>query len=105
FGHGLLNAVGLPSPGYKNMDYCLNEFSKIDNVVIWSIYGSKTGDYVEITENIVKYNPKIIEVNISCPNKEKGMLFSQDKDCAAEVTRKVKKLQRILLLFQNCPLM
>jgi dihydroorotate dehydrogenase (NAD+) catalytic subunit len=92
FGHGLLNAVGLPSPGYKNMEYYFNEFSKINDVLIWSIYGSNTEEYVEITENIVKYNPKIIEINISCPNKESGMLFSQDRDSAAEVTRKVKNI-------------
>jgi dihydroorotate dehydrogenase (NAD+) catalytic subunit len=89
-GYGLLNAVGLPSPGYKNTQDCFNELSKIDDLVIWSIYGNKVQDYVEITENIVKYNPKIIEINISCPNKENGMLFSQNKYSAAEVTRKVK---------------
>ncbi len=90
FGHGLLNAVGLPSPGYKNMDMEFNELSKIKEPVIWSIYGSRIEDYVEITENIIKYNPKIIELNISCPNKENGMLFSQDKECAADVTKAVK---------------
>ena len=94
FGHGLLNAVGLPSPGYKNMDMEFDELSKIKDVVIWSIYGSRIEDYVEIAEHIIKYNPKIIEINISCPNKENGMLFSQDKNCAADATRKVKKVAK-----------
>ncbi|OIO64066.1 dihydroorotate dehydrogenase [Candidatus Woesearchaeota archaeon CG_4_10_14_0_2_um_filter_33_10] len=94
FGHGLLNAVGLPSPGYKNMDMEFNELSKIKDIVIWSIYGSRIEDYIEITEHIIKYNPKIIELNISCPNKESGMLFSQDKECAADVTRKVKHVAK-----------
>jgi len=58
FGHGLLNAVGLPSPGYKNMDMEFNELSKIKDIVIWSIYGSRIEDYIEITEHIIKYNPK-----------------------------------------------
>lgn len=98
FGQGLLNAVGLPSPGYKNMEDYFNEFSKINDVVIWSIYGSNADDYIEITENIVKYSPKIIEINISCPNKENGMLFSQNKECAAEVTRKVKKIAKDCLV-------
>ncbi len=90
FGHGLLNAVGLPSPGYKNMDMEFNELSKIKEPVIWSIYGSKIEDFVNITNYIIKYNPKIIELNISCPNKESGMLFSQDKECAADVIKVVK---------------
>ena len=90
FGHGLLNAVGLPSPGYKNMDMEFNELSKIKDVVIWSIYGNIIEDFMKITKHILKYNPKMIELNISCPNKENGMLFSQDSDCAADVTKAVK---------------
>ena len=94
FGHGLLNAVGLPSPGYKNMDMEFNELSKIKEPVIWSIYGNSIEDFVEITKYILKYKPKMIELNISCPNKENGMLFSQDKECAADVTRKVKQVAK-----------
>ncbi len=90
FGHGLLNAVGLPGPGYKNMDVEFNELSKIKEPVIWSIYGNDIKDFVNITKYILKYNPKIIELNISCPNKENGMLFSQDKKSAANVTKSVK---------------
>lgn len=90
FGHGLLNAIGLPSPGYKNMDMEFNELSKIKEPVIWSIYGNSIEDFVEITKHILKYKPKIIELNISCPNKEKGMLFSQDRNCAADLTKAVK---------------
>ena len=92
FGHGLLNAVGLPGPGYKNMDEEFDKLSKIKEPVIWSIYGSKMGDFVNITKYIIKYKPKIIELNISCPNKENGMLFSQDKKSAAKVTRSVKEV-------------
>ena len=90
FGHGLLNAIGLPSPGYKNMGMEFNELSKIKEPVIWSIYGNSIEDFVEITKYILKYKPKMIELNISCPNKEKGMLFSQDRNCAADVTKAVK---------------
>ena len=92
FGHGLLNAVGLPSPGYKNMDMEFNELSKIKEPVIWSIYGSRIEDFIDITKYIIRYKPRIIELNISCPNKENGMLFSQDKKSAANVTRSVKEI-------------
>ncbi len=94
FGHGLLNAVGLPGPGYKNMDVEFNELSKIKEPVIWSIYGNDIKDFVNITKYILKYNPKIIELNISCPNKENGMLFSQDKKSAAKVTKSVKQVAK-----------
>jgi len=94
FGHGLLNAVGLPGPGYKNMDEEFNELSKIKEPVIWSIYGNKIEDFVNITKYIIKYKPKIIELNISCPNKENSMLFSQDKKSAANVTKNVKQVAK-----------
>jgi len=104
FGHGLLNAVGLPCPGYKNMDIEFNELSKIKEPVIWSIYGSKIEDFVNITKYIIKYKPKIIEINISCPNKEKGMLFSQDKKSAAKVTRSVKQVaEKIIVIPKLSP--
>ena len=98
FGHGLLNAVGLPSPGYKNMDMEFNELSKIKEPVIWSIYGNSIEDFVEITKYILKYKPKMIELNISCPNKEKGMLFSQDRNCAADVTKAVKNAANDIII-------
>jgi len=104
FGHGLLNAVGLPCPGYKNMDIEFNELSKIKEPVIWSIYGSKIEDFVNITKYIIKYKPKIIEINISCPNKEKGMLFSQNKKSAAKVTRSVKQVaEKIIVIPKLSP--
>jgi len=98
FGHGLLNAVGLPSPGYKNMDMEFDELSKIKEPVIWSIYGSKIEDFVNITKYIIRYKPRIIELNISCPNKEKGMLFSQDRNCAADVTKAVKNAANDIII-------
>jgi len=98
FGHGLLNAVGLPGPGYKNMDTEFDELSKIKETVIWSIYGSSIEDFVKITKYILRYKPKIIELNISCPNKENGMLFSQDKKSAAKVTRSVKEIAKKIVV-------
>ena len=98
FGHGLLNAIGLPSPGYKNMDMEFDELSKIKEPVIWSIYGSKIEDFVNITKYIIRYKPRIIELNISCPNKEKGMLFSQDRNCAADVTKAVKNAANDIII-------
>jgi len=104
FGHGLLNAVGLPGPGYKNMDMEFNELSKIKEPLIWSIYGSNIEDFVKITKYILKYKPKIIELNISCPNKENGMLFSQDKKSAAKVTRSVKEIaEKIIVIPKLSP--
>ena len=104
FGHGLLNAVGLPGPGYKNMDMEFNELAKIKEPIIWSIYGSSIEDFVKITKYILRYKPKIIELNISCPNKENGMLFSQDKKSAANVTKSVKQVaEKIIVIPKLSP--
>ena len=61
-----INCVGLPSPGYKDMKDKFVELKKLKFPVIWSIYGSSIKDYVDITKELVKYNPDMIEINISC---------------------------------------
>ena len=75
--NGLYNAVGLPTPGYLNMDDEFKEWDEIKVPLIASVYGSSIKDYIGIVKYIQKYRPSIIELNISCPNKEDGMVFGK----------------------------
>lgn len=105
YGYGLINAVGLPSPGYKEAEDEFKELKDIKTPLIASIYGNNVADFAEIAEHISKYKPDIIELNMSCPNKADGMLFSQNEDIASYVVREVKKFTKIPLsakLTPNC---
>jgi dihydroorotate dehydrogenase (NAD+) catalytic subunit len=90
--HGLINAVGLPSPGCKNMEGEWAALDKRNFPLIASIYGSSVEEFSEVALAVAKHKPDMIEVNISCPNtKKEGMVFGLDPETAAEVTKAVKK--------------
>ena len=90
--HGLLNAVGLPSPGYENMDDEWAILSKRDYPLIASIYGANVKEFTLVAEKVAEKKPDAIEVNISCPNtKEHGQIFGVSEEASKEVISSVKK--------------
>lgn len=98
WGHGLINAIGLPSPGYKNMDDELSAFSKIKMPWIASIYGSSTQDYARIAGHVSKFRPSMIELNMSCPNKCDGAVYATDCALSSELVSSVKKVTDIPII-------
>jgi len=100
---GLINAVGLPTPGYRNMDEEFRRWKEIKVPLIASIYGSCVGDYVKIVEHIQKYKPSIIELNISCPNKEDGMVFGESPEMAFRLVKAVKKIAKVPIMPKLTP--
>ncbi|MBD3164653.1 dihydroorotate dehydrogenase [Candidatus Woesearchaeota archaeon] len=102
---GLYNAVGLPTPGYLNMDDEFKHWKNITVPLIASIYGSSIEDYVKIAKYIQKFRPAIIELNISCPNKEDGMAFGSSAELTARLVKSVKAATNIPImpkLTANC---
>ena len=85
---GLINAVGLPSAGYR--DYNWEGYEKLSCPLIVSLYGSTVEEYVEVAQ-AVSSKGKILEINISCPNKHDGMSFCLNIVAAKEVVKMVKK--------------
>jgi dihydroorotate dehydrogenase (NAD+) catalytic subunit len=103
-GCGLINAVGLPSPGYKNMENEWAELKKRDFPIIASIYGGSVREFQEVAEYVSSKQPDFIEINISCPNSEKhGMIFGINKDSAQEVVAAVKKVINVPLIAKLTP--
>ncbi len=89
--HGTLNAVGLPSPGYKNMEEFWKKMQKRNFPLIASVYGTNVNEFAEVAEFVAGKKPDYIELNISCPNVEKfGMPFGCDPKIAGKITEKVK---------------
>lgn len=93
FGAGLINAVGLPTPGYWNMDNEWEKLSKRNFPIIASIYGACSDDFLEVAKYVASKGPDFIELNISCPNtKNEGMIFGVDPKSTFEVVSKVKSI-------------
>jgi len=100
---GIYNAVGLPSPGYLNMDEELKGWRELKVPLIASVYGSSVEDYVKIAKYLQKYKPGIIELNISCPNKEDGMVFGSNEELTKQLVLAVKSVSDIPIMPKLTP--
>jgi len=88
----MLNAIGLANIG---LDRFLTEkmpwLRELDTQVIVNIYGHSIEEYGELADALRGIDGiSAVEVNISCPNVERGgMAFGTDPDVAQKVTEKV----------------
>ena len=94
--NGMINAVGLQNPGVHHViEHELPEMKEyFHKPVIANVSGFSVEDYAYTCELLDKQEQVgILEVNVSCPNVHGGgMSFGTDPECAAEVTRAVKKV-------------
>jgi dihydroorotate dehydrogenase (NAD+) catalytic subunit len=90
---GMLNAVGLQNVGVRAfIAQKLPFLRKFDTAVIANIFGETVDEYRRVAEILSgAEGVHAIEVNISCPNVNKGgIAFGARPDLAAEVTRRVR---------------
>lgn len=103
-GQGMINAVGLPSPGYLNMKNEWQDLDKRDFPLIASVYGGSVKEYQMVAEFVSSKNPDFIEINISCPNSEKhGMIFGINRQSSQDVVSAVKKVINVPLIVKLTP--
>ncbi len=103
-GNGMINAVGLPSPGYLNMEEEWQELSGRAFPVNASIYGGSVDEFVRVAEFVSAQGPDFIELNISCPNSDKhGMIFGVNAQSSHEVVAAVKKVIHVPLIAKLTP--
>jgi dihydroorotate dehydrogenase (NAD+) catalytic subunit len=91
---GILNAIGLQNPGVEAIiREKLPWLEQFDLPVIANVAGDTVEEYVEVSRRLAENKViKALELNISCPNVEKGgMAFGTDAETAAELTAEVKK--------------
>ena len=89
---GMLNAIGLANIGIEA--FIAEKLPLLDALsvpIITNIYGHSLKDYAELSRRIETVDGiDAVEINISCPNVEKGgMAFGTDPDTAAAVTHEV----------------
>lgn len=90
---GMLNAIGLQGAGIKEFkSKILPKLLRLNKPIIVNISGGTKEEYAEVASELVGTGIAGIEINISCPNKEKGMLFGQDKLSAAAATKAVREV-------------
>jgi len=100
----VLNAMGLPNPGYKSLGKEIKIVKESGVPVIASVYGSNAHEFVEAAEGMEKAGADMIELNVSCPHPlRKGKLIGQDSVETAEVTRRVKENVKIPVIVKLSP--
>lgn len=103
---GILNSIGLQNPGLERfIAEALPFLAPYDLPVLVNIAGDTVRDYALLAEKLSQ-TPGIagLEVNISCPNVQRGGLqFGSDPLMAAEVTRAVKSSSDLPVIVKLSP--
>ncbi|RHW36472.1 dihydroorotate dehydrogenase [Neobacillus notoginsengisoli] len=103
---GMLNAIGLQNPGFKEiMAQELPWLEQFNVPIIANVAGSTEEEYVEVARNISRAkNVSALELNVSCPNvKEGGIAFGTDPLTCQELTRKVKAVSAVPVYVKLSP--
>ncbi|HPL64514.1 MAG TPA: dihydroorotate dehydrogenase [Syntrophales bacterium] len=103
---GMLNSIGLENVGVRAfISEKLPFLRRFDTKVIANVYGESIDEFREIVE-ILDGAPGVhgIEVNVSCPNVEKGGIsFGADERLTAQVTRTVREATRLPVIVKLTP--
>jgi len=103
---GMLNSVGLQNKGIEIFEKQIYpRISKYKTNVIVNINGSYIKDYVALAERINSLSKiPAIELNISCPNVQKGgMTFGTDPASTRRVTKAVRTVYSKKLIVKLTP--
>jgi len=109
WGHGLINAMGLPNPGVEAEIGILREakarLGPLGVPLIASIFADTVENFSWVAERVTQARPDLIEVNISCPNvmDELGLPFAASIEGAAAVTKAVKNATDIPISLKLAP--
>ncbi len=105
-GAGMLNAIGLTNVGLdKFITDQLPRLREIDTAVIVNIAGTTVDDYKYLAKRIsAEPGVDAIEINISCPNVDRGGLeFGASPESAAKVTEACKRVSRVPVIPKLSP--
>ena len=104
---GVINAVGLSNPGYKNFGDEIKIAKESGVPVIASIFADNPENFVKIAIGVEEYEPDAIELNISCPNLKKGENFGQiigkNPELSYDVVNSVKKNVKLPIITKLTP--
>ncbi len=109
WGHGVLNAMGLPNPGAKEEAALLAEtrrrLAPLGVAVIASVAADTAEGFGEAAAIVAEASPDLVELNISCPNvaAEHGEMFASSASAAAAATRAARRRVKVPLLVKLSP--
>ncbi len=102
---GLINAIGLENPGVEAFcKYIWPWLSSLQPNILVNIFGESVSEFLEIISRLATLPFAGLELNISCPNVEKGGLsFAHDPGAVKELVREVRKIYKGFLVVKLSP--
>lgn len=104
---GMLNSIGLANLGVEAfIEEVLPDYDSLGTEVFVNIAGTSVDEYLEVMERVESVQNRICgyEINISCPNVDKGgMEFGIDPQITQSLTRQLRDLTKKLLIMKLSP--
>jgi len=103
---GMLNTIGLQNVGVDNfLEEKLPELRKFDTAVVANVFGETEDEYVEVCAKLDGADGlAAIELNVSCPNVEKGgMIFGNQPEPLRRVTEVCRRSTSLPLIVKLSP--
>ena len=102
---GMMNAIGLQNPGVDV--FCERDIPflrKYDTKIIVNVCGHAPEEYLAVVERLADEPIDMMEINISCPNVNAGLLaFGQDARNVETLTAQIKKLAKQPVIMKLTP--
>jgi dihydroorotate dehydrogenase (NAD+) catalytic subunit len=102
---GLLNSIGLENVGLNRfVEEQAPKLCELPTAVIVSVGGESVDEFVRLAEGLIGVKPvEGLELNISCPNVERGMAFGSDPSLAEDVVTACRKVWKDALIIKLTP--
>jgi dihydroorotate dehydrogenase (NAD+) catalytic subunit len=103
--HGMLNSVGIPSRGAREFARSgLPDYQRLGVPVVVSIGGLSEHEYLHVAEELAGTEHAALEVNVSCPNLERGgVTLGADVDAVRRVVAGVVARTGVPVLVKLSP--
>ncbi len=101
----IINSIGLQNPPIEKIVKKISEYNKIiKKPLIASASGDSIDEFVKNVEILSNQDVVAVEINLSCPNVDKGgMAFGVDPISVEEVVKKCKKVSKKPLYVKVTP--
>jgi dihydroorotate dehydrogenase (NAD+) catalytic subunit len=90
---GMLNSIGLANPGVKGfIEKEIPFLEALDTLRVVSVAGQTIEEYAKVIEKLDKQSAvDAFELNVSCPNVEKGIAFGTEPEVVAELVKRCRE--------------